>query len=285
MTDYQKKEIAMLLKDFIGQSASQAKAALTLGISEGTIINIRRGDWESISDEMWRKVGKQVGYGKTKWQMVETNSARTLINFLDDAKEFSNVFAVTADPGSGKSFVSEWYQNKRENVYVVSCSEYYNRRDFLQQILKSMGKPHMGYSVPEMMDLIIEISIKKENPLLILDEFDKVSDSILYFFITLYNKLEGNIGIVMMATDYMAKRINKGVRNNKKGYKEIFSRVGRRFLHLPPVSQKEVFDIGKANGLSDATDLHSIYNECEGDLRRVKRGIHKCRVRKMKKAA
>jgi Cdc6-like AAA superfamily ATPase len=287
MTDSQKKEIQMLLKTFIEQYNSQAKAVNALkNVSEATIINIRRGDWESISDDMWRNVGKQVGFsGKGKWQLVETKAAQTLINFFDDAREFSNVFAITASPGSGKSFIAEWYEQKRQNVYLISCSEYFNRKVFLQQILSKMGKVNTGLNVPEMMELIIETSLKKEIPLLILDEFDKVPDSILYFFITLYNKLEGNMGIVMMATDHLAKRIMRGRKMNKKGYSEIYSRIGRRFMLLPDVEEKEVFEICKANGVSDPQDLHSIYNECDGDLRRVKRGIHKRRLKTMKKAA
>lgn len=287
MTDSQKKEIQMLLKNFCEEYPSQSKAVQALkNVSEATVINIRKGEWESISDDMWRNVGKQVGWKSGgKWQFVETKSASMLIDLFDDAREYGNVFAVTADPGSGKSFVAEWYENKRENVYVVSCAEYFNRKVFLTQILAKMGKNNTGLSVPEMMDVIIETSLKKELPLLILDEFDKVSDSILYFFITLYNRLEGNMGIVMMATDHLSKRIMKGRKMNKKGYAEIFSRVGRRFITLPSVSDKEVADISKANGISDPQDIHYIYNDSDGDLRRVKRAIHKCRMRHMKKAA
>jgi hypothetical protein len=286
MNDYQKKEIQMLLKTFIEEYPSQAKAVQALkNVSEATIISIRKGEWESISDDMWTKVGKQVGYGKGKWQMVETESAKTLMNIFDDAREYGNVYAITADAGTGKSFISEWYENKRSNVYVVSCAEYFNRKVFLQQILHKMQKPNMGYSVPEMMDMIVEVSLKKENPLFVFDEFDKVTDSILYFFITLYNRLEGNAGIVIMATDHLAKRIVRGRKNNKKGYQEIYSRIGRRFINIPEVSQKEVFEICKANGVTDQQALHSIYNEADGDLRRVKRSIHKSLIRQLKKAA
>lgn len=287
MTDSQKKEIQMLLKTFIEQYPSQAKAVDKLqGVSEATVINIRKGEWESISDEMWRKVGKQVGYSnKGNWQMVETAAAKKLIQCFDDAREYSNVFAITANAGSGKSFISEWYEGKRDNVYLISCSEYFNRKTFLQHILARMGKPNTGLSVPEMMDMIIEISMRKEHPLFIFDEFDKVSDSILYFFITLYNRLEGYAGMVMLATDFLAKRILKGKKNNKKGYAEIYSRIGRRFISLPEPSEKEIFEIARANGITDPQELHSIYNESDLDLRRVKRSVHKYKVRKVRKLA
>jgi len=287
MTEHSKKEIQMLLKAFIEQYPSQAKAVAALKhTSEATIIHIRRGEWESISDDMWRNIGKQVGYSnKGKWNFVETAASKKLIQVFDDAREYSNVFAITANPGSGKSFVSEWYEAKRDNAYLISCSEYFNRKVFLQHLLQKMGKSNTGLNVPEMMDLIIETTMKKENPIFIFDEFDKVPDSILYFFITLYNRLEGNVGMVMMATEFLSKRILRGRKMNKKGYSEIYSRIGRRFISLPEATQKEVFEIGKANGVSDVQELHSIYNECEGDLRRVKRGIHKSKVRGQRKAA
>lgn len=286
MTDSQKKEIQMLLKNYIEQFPSQAKAVSSLkNVSEATVIHIRKGEWESISDDMWRNVGKQVGWSnKGKWQFVETSAARKLIQLFDDAREYSNVFAVTAHPGIGKSFVSEWYESKYDNVYMISCSEYFNRKVFLQQILEKLGKANSGYTVPEMMELIIETTRKKESPVIVLDEFDKVSDSILYFFITLFNKLEGNVGIVMMATEFLEKRIRRGIRMNKKGYSEIYSRIGRKFIGLPTPTAKEVHEIAKANGAS-AEDLHSIYNESEGDLRRVKRSIHRSKMRQLKKAA
>lgn len=287
ITDSVKKEIQMLLKAFISKYPSQAKAVERLqGVSEATVINIRNGHWESISDDMWRKVGKQVGWSnKGNWQFVQTGASKKLMQLFDDAREFSNVFAVTADSGSGKSFVAEYYEQKAPNVFVISCSEYFNRKTFLQRLLAKMGKADTGLSVPEMMDEIVELSMRKENPLFILDEFDKVSDSILYFFITLYNRLDGYAGIVMTATDHLSKRILKGKRNNKKGYAEIYSRIGRRFITLPKPTQEEVFDIGRANGIVDPQDLHNIYNESEDDLRRVKRSVHKLKVRPLKKAA
>lgn len=287
MTDHQKKEIQMLLKHFVEQHPSQAKAARALiNVSEATIIHVRRGEWESISDDMWRNIGKQVGYSnKGTWKLVETVDFKTLVKYFDDAREYSNVFAITAGTGAGKTFTSEWYGRNRENVFIIPCSEYFNRRVFLTKLMEQMGKDNSGYNVSEMMDWIVERLMKLECPLIILDEVDKLPDPVLYFFITIYNKLHGKCGIVMMATDYLNKRIMKGRRMNKKGYAEIFSRIGRRFISLRGTDQKEVEAICRANGLEDVAAMHTIYNEYEGDLRRVERGVHKGRVKHLKKAA
>lgn len=289
MRDQQKNEIKGLLKEYCDLYSSQAKAAASLrGVSEATIINIRTGKWDSISDDMWRNVGKQVGYSKKgRWNFVDTIAAKSLIHYFNDAKEYSNTLSIIAPSGSGKSFVADYYEGTNENVFHVTCAEYFNRKVFLQKLLATMGKENTGYNVAEMMDLIVDMLMKMESPLIILNEVDKLPDPVLYFFITIYNQLEDKCGIVMLATNHFTKRIERGIRINKKGYSEIFSRMGRRFLGLKGVSEEEVTEICRANGLKDASEIKQIWNECEGDLRRVKRGVHKVKMKtkSLRKAA
>ncbi|MEG2791945.1 MAG: ATP-binding protein, partial [Odoribacter sp.] len=93
-------------------------------------------------------------------------------------------------------------------------------------------------------------------------------------FITLYNQLEEHCGIVMCATDHLQKRIKRGLKLNKKGYKEIFSRIGRKFVELDGVCTSDVVSICIDNGITDKTTIKEIIEDCEWDLRRVKRKIH-----------
>lgn len=283
MTDLQKKEIQQLLNEHVGQYDSQAKAAAALkNVSEGVVINIRKGNWDSISDSMWTNVGKQVGFSaKGAWSLVKsTNDFKTLMSLFDDAKEYSNVYAIIAPPGSGKTAAAAYYEKEHKNVYHLVCAEYFNRKIFLSRLLGKIGKDTSG-NTAELMDSIIETLLKQKEPVIILDEADKLPDPVLYFFITLYNMLEGRCAIVLLATDFLSKRINKGRRLNKKGYNEIFSRLGRKFITLPGTNIDEVTAICKANGVTDQKTISYIYNEYEGDLRRVERAVH--RSKKIKK--
>ena len=96
----------------------------------------------------------------------------------------------------------------------------------------------------------------------------------LYFFISLYNKLEDQCGIVICATDYLKKRITRGVKANRKGYKEIYSRVGRKFIPMPVVNNEDIAAVCIANGVTDRATIEEIIDDCECDLRRVKRRVH-----------
>ena len=123
----------------------------------------------------------------------------------------------------------------------------------------------------------------KETPLVVLDEADKLSDQVLYFFISLYNKLEDRVGIILCATDYLEKRIKKGVRTNRKGYKEIYSRVGRKFIPIQVVNSEDVAAVCIANGVTDSEVINEIIDDCESDLRRVKRKVHAVKQRSTSK--
>jgi hypothetical protein len=287
MTDNQKKEIQILLTEFIEQYESQAKAVKALkNVSEGVIINIRKGNWESISDQMWTNIGKQVGYStKGRWKTVKTKSFNALVNLFDDAKEYSNVYCVIAPAGSGKNWACEWYEKNRINAFHVECAEYFNRKVFLAQILEKMGKSESTGTAYEMMEAIVEHLLRMEDPVLFINEADKLNDSNLYFFITLYNKLKGKCGIVLLATEFLKKRIDRGKRLNRKGYTEIYSRIGRRFITIPTTTKEEVATICKSNGVDDPIAITTIYNEYEGDLRRVERAVHKFKKRQSKASA
>jgi hypothetical protein len=100
----------------------------------------------------------------------------------------------------------------------------------------------------------------------------------MYFFITLYNQLEDRCGIVLCATDHLSKRVKRGLTLNRRGYKEIYSRVGRKFIELEGVGITDVTQICMANGIKNPALIKDIYNDSENDLRRVKRKIHAVRM-------
>ncbi len=189
---------------------------------------------------------------------------------LNDASNWNQVYGITGSPGCGKSHIAREFAASNANVFHISCDEFWNKKQFLQELLAKMGDDPSGMNCNDMMGKIVNVMLGLENPLIILDEADKLNDPVLYLFITLYNRLEDKCGIILMATDHLEKRINKGLRLNRKGYKEIFSRLGRKFIKLPEVSEKDILSVCKANGVESSISITEIWNDSEGDLRRVK---------------
>ena len=275
ITNEEKEMIRVRLGEYCEMKGSQKRAATSLvGVSPATVTQIVTGKWELINEKMWRSIAAQIGVKQTRWNIVETRNYKALSDIFSDAQENALVLAVCGEAGTGKSLTAAHYGAENPNVYVLACSEYWNRKTFLRELLRVMGKNPAGDTVGDMVDDVVMALKRRENPLIILDEADKLSDQVMFFFITFYNKLEDYCGIVLMATDYLEKKVRRGLRLNKKGYKEIYSRIGRRFVAMPGLSATDISDVCRANGVEGLREIETVKKDCEGDLRRVKRKCH-----------
>lgn len=270
-----KEEIVAQLRSYVERKGSQKKAANSLdGVSSATINKMLNGtDWETISEEMWRSVAQQTRTKSEGWQLADTSVHREMTMLLTRAQQDALVAGVIGAAGSGKTETCREYADEHRNVYHITCGEHWNRRTFVSKVLKAMGANVAGYTINDMMEEVVDALSRADNPLLILDEADKLSDQVLYFFITLYNQLEGRCGIVLCGTQYLKARIIRGVRLGKKGFEEILSRLGRRFFELAEIGEEDIALVCVANGIESDAKIRKITKESESDLRRVKRSV------------
>lgn len=277
LTYQDKQEIRSHLERFVSENGGiEIASARFADVPEASIREIMKGDRMNIAHTIWLKVGKVVGWSQRhKIKFVETKNSKILTYFFETAKEFGETFAVVGDAGSGKTLTGKAYAkaNAGKNVYHLTCAEYLNKDTFLRELLKVMGRNAGGKSVYEMMEEIVTVLGGQDQPLIIIDEVDKLKPNVLSFFITLYNKLHGSCGFVWTSTDAIVERIERGVRLKRIGFNEIFSRIGRKFIPLPGISKVESDAICKANGITDEADLWEVWNDANGDCRRIDRKI------------
>jgi len=276
MDTIKKQGITNKLRSYCDRYGSQNRAAASLrGVSASTVSQILSGKTELVSDVMWRSIAAQIGYKDNNWEPVETTDFKLLTRFFTDAKEDDNpmVLAITGNAGTGKTFTARHYADNNKNVYMLCCAEFWTRRVFMQELLTAMGIDHRGNSINEMMAEAVHFLKTDNKPLLILDEADKLTDQVFYFFITLYNRLENECGIVLLATKYLEKRLRRSADLSKRGYEEIWSRVGKKCIVLKGVGAADIVAICEANGITSVKEIESIIEDSESDLRRVRRKI------------
>ena len=253
LSNKQKDAIREALRAYVAKYPSQNKAAGSLkNTSVGTISCIVNGKYEKI-------------------------------NFaLDDAQRWRNVTWVVGEAGCGKTTTARLYTEEHKEVFYILCSEDMKKGDFVREIARKVGIKTDGHNIREVWSLILDDVIQMEAPLLIFDEADKLTEPVFHYFISMYNKLEEKCGIIFLSTDYIMKRIQNGLRYRKPGYKEFYSRMGRKFFELEATTPNDVYSICVANGLSDRKKIDEVIRDaepCDFDLRRVKKAIH--RVKRM----
>lgn len=143
MTTEQKQQIADQLSAYCAQKGSQNKAANSLnGVSSATISKVRSGQWETISDDMWRSIAAQTSNAEANgWQVVKTRAYDVMTFTLASVQADSLTAAVIGGAGSGKTEAIKNYTAAGRNVYHMVCSEYWNRRTFMAKLLQNSNYP------------------------------------------------------------------------------------------------------------------------------------------------
>ena len=278
MNEAMKQSVRNALKTYVTRCGSQRKASATLKEVSAATINkiLNNTDTGSISDEMWLSLYNQLGAATldNEWIVCEQTDAYKRMNFvLNQCQNESLVAAVIGEAGAGKSEANKRWAQQHKNVLLLTCGEHWNRKEFINKLLEKTGAKPNGATLAEMVDEVVLRISRMADPILILDEADKLSDPVFYFFITLYNQLEYKCGIVMTATAFLEKRIRRGLRLGKRGYEEIYSRLGRKFVYLNPTSDNDIHAVCLANGIADTQTIKKIIKQSEGDLRRTRRAI------------
>lgn len=267
----QKEKIAIvdLLRNYVEQKGSQNKAAASLkGVSSAVVSHLLSGHWDPYSDDMFRRVGAQVGHNSNEWQFVETTNSKIMLSSIADAKANHLVLSFIGNAGAGKSATTKKIAAENKNIFRVECGQYWDRSFFLSEILMQLGSRDFTPKISSMMREIVRRLKDMENPQLILDEIDKVPDDVFLFLITLYNELFQHCSIIILGTHFLKKRIEDGIRLRKKGYEEIKSRYGS-FIELEDTSASDIKLVCVGNGLSNEPKINKVSVTSKGDLRKV----------------
>lgn len=278
ITEKQKQDIRERLQEYVRRYPSQAKAVNSLkGTSPATVSVILNGKWDSVSDDMWLKISSQLS-GSPDWRLCRTAAYDSLMLYMRDAMDEGSVIWVTGPAGTGKSTAASVFERENRNVFLLTCSEDMHKSDFIRELASRVGVRHTGMTVRETLMAVIDALVRMDSPLLVFDEGDKLTDTVLYYYISLYNALEGRCGMVFLSTNYMQERMRRGLAAGRKGYDELDSRICRRFVPLDLISSAEVTAICEANGLTDRAAQETVRREaagCGNDLRRVRKSVHK----------
>lgn len=264
---------------------SDVKFSKSAGVSNAYISKVRNQKWESISDDKMVLIAHACGYQFSDWQTADTSQLRAINTICSTAQLHSFSNAISYAAGSGKSHGFKHYKSLHKNTYLLECAHHWTQRIFLQKLLQAIGVDSDGMRVYEMAErAIMELRVL-DNPLVILDEADKLKEGPFLFFIELYNKLDGSCAFVLAGAPFLKKYIERSARRDKKGFREILSRIGRKFIPIAPITFQDVALICQANGVHDTQEINSIFNESQNfektevDLRRVKRQIEILKIK------
>lgn len=275
MNKSQKNAIQNEVK-WLSDKTSQNHVASKAQVSPALISRLITGHWEHISDNMFRRIQSNLRLD-LKWNVAVTNNLKEVCDFCTKAQRHSLAICIADTAGKGKSNGYKYYDRANPSVIHLECKSSWSKKTYVKQLLIASGVNPQG-TTEEMLEAFNDQIKKMHEPLLILDQADKLKDPQLDLFMEFYNDHEGHLGIILSGVKALEKRIERGRQHNKVGYDEMYSRFGSKFISLDPVRLEDVAAICEANGVTDQVDQEEIFFSCGGDLRRVRREIQKIQI-------
>jgi len=262
------QEVKNLVLTFIGnKEISQNQCAETLNVSAATITNLLKDNFDLVNEPILLKI-KSYFYTKN-WTAIETSNFVTIQDSCKDARENNKMIGIIGFAGAGKTFALRHYYENHALTYLVTCSRSMKTKQFLAEVLRSLGINFLA-SDYEMTKRIIDELNKKNTPIILIDEASKLSPNSLMYIQDIWDGIEGNGGIILAGVEYLLTNIKKGSDRNKIGMPEIYSRVNQWISLVEPL-KSEITSLCKNNGIVDKEMIKGLYRL--GNFRLIRNAI------------
>lgn len=281
INDMNRNGIIKHIELHIAKMGSASAVAKKVGVSDAAISTLLAGKYGAAEAKMLNRFALALGYKERNWVTVRTITNYNIIRTVfEDAKSEAMWFAVSNKAGSGKTETLEDLYNLDEtgSVTFIQAEEWSGRQFLLKLVEKTVGLPkdRTYRTVAQLTDMIVNyFNDMGDNPILIIDEADKLKASALRLLIPIYNKTEHRLGAILAGTENLQKEIQAGVRCKKKGYDEIESRFGRTYIALKGATEADVKAICGANGIEEPMVQDRIWQELDKVSKQAQRRTNK----------
>jgi hypothetical protein len=249
---------------------SDAKYAVSLGINNAQYSRVKNGELERVlSDASWIGMARRLEVNLSdapEWKTAETPVFRYIMKQLEVCRTGGLSLMLCDLSDIGKTYTARHYAKTHKNVVYIDCSQVKSKQKLIRQIAKSFGVGSSGRYADVYGDLVFYLKTLPA-PLIVLDEAGDLQYDAFLEIKALWNATEGACAYYMMGADGLKEKIRRAIDNKKVGYTELFSRFGKKYGKVIPVSSEE-----KAKMLQVTAAMIIRANAPDADVNRVVKG-------------
>ena len=244
----------------LGNASAVAKKC---GISDAALSTVIANKYGANEAQILGRIAGALDYNENALKIVSTTGDyRRIAVAVEDAREESMWFMISEKAGSGKTATLKdlFMRDTTGSIYYLECDEW-NARQFAVQLAQYIVDPYVlrgAYkSIAELVSLIADKLNGRmfQNPVLFIDQANSLKPAAKRLLLSLYNKTEDRLGLLMAGTEALKQEMEAGVKYNRKGYDELYSRFGRRVITLRGWTKREVYAVCEANGFAHCADM------------------------------
>jgi DNA transposition AAA+ family ATPase len=248
MTNLQKTELKKDVKTYLTKRGGQMELlGRKAGVGQQVINDILAERFDEVPTDYLLRINTIVKSDAMKG-LYKTADCIAFMKAKENAIKHQLMIGVTGDTGTGKSYMSQAVA-KAENVFYYNCHLKKSSRVFFQDLLLNMRSTSSG-NISELIDKITYQIYSLDNPLIIIDEADKMYPEIRAAIHTLRDRTIDKCGWLLVGMPAFKNSLISGKEQGKAGYAEFWRRVNV-WHHLGGLKPEEVKTVLLDNGITD----------------------------------
>jgi len=269
--EFKENVIAALLNVRENFDGSDSAFAKQYGIPGPVFSRLKNGERDGlIRDNQYLNIGRElnISINNRKWNIARTAVLNIIEEDVNFCQSYSKAMIFVDECDIGKSTAAKYLSRTLKNCFYIDASESKTRQLFIRSIAKRIGVDHNGKYAEVKANLKFYLK-QLPQPIIIIDEAGDLEYPAFLELKELWNATEGACGWYMIGADGLKEKIEKGIRNKKVGYREIFRRFSGNYQSAAPVDSREkigffqklITEVLEAN-VSDKTIIPKIVKQC-----------------------
>lgn len=260
-----------LLENRNNFEGSERQFAKKWGMNDGVWSRIQKGQLDGVlADKHWINIARELGVGvhERNWKTARTAVFTQIESEIVFCQDHSKSMVFVDECEIGKTHAVKYLSRQLRNCFYIDASQAKSREQFVRKLARAVGIDQSGRCADIKEDVKYYLKVIS-RPLVIIDEAGDLSDSALLELKEFWNATEGTCGWYLLGADGLRAKIEKGIKNRKVGYRELFSRFSGNFRSSVPTGRQEkiafyqnlVRTVLEAN-MTDKTNINKIVHKC-----------------------
>jgi len=220
---------------------SDAVFARQYGMSASIFSRIKAGETDRIlAEAQWLQIGRMLGVtlNRRKWNVARTDVFNMIEEEVMFCKSHAKARMFVDACGIGKTFTARYLSKTVKNCFYVDASQARTKMEFIKLLARTIGVPDSGYYVAILENVKYYLHVIPQ-PVIIIDEAGDLDYGAFLELKGLWNATENVCGWYLMGAEGFRAKVERGIKRQRVGFKEIFSRFSESYSFAVPFDKIE----------------------------------------------
>ena len=239
--EFKNKVVEALLANREHYEGADANFAKRWGMAASVWSRVKKGERDGLlKDNQWLQMGREleVSVNERNWKPARTDVFEQISEEIKFCKANSKAMMFVDSCEIGKTFTAKYLSRTLESCFYIDASQCKTRTQFVRTMARTLGVDSNG-KVADVKDNVKYYLRMLTNPVVVVDEAGDLETSAFLILKEMWNATENTCGWYMMGADGLKAKINRGIRNQHVGFRELFSRFSSKYSHIVPTDRQQ----------------------------------------------